>query len=117
MKAFACASLVVLAACSSVAPSSNSSIVPSARRVAQSPGAAPACIQPIQTVTEGISKPRAIIFDSDQDLIVANTESNRLTVYPPGKASPAQIISEGISHPTALAFDASGDLYVANRGN
>ena len=74
--------------------------------------------EPYRTITDGISLPSALAFDSSGDLYVANWGSNMfrstIAIYAPGSSSPRREISNGISYPLSLVFDASDDLYVAN---
>jgi YVTN family beta-propeller protein len=54
---------------------------------------------------------------AQQNLYVANSGNNTVTVYAAGGTSVLRTISEGIAAPIALAFDNSANLYVANRGS
>jgi serine/threonine protein kinase, bacterial len=68
----------------------------------------------LRTITQGMSQPVALAFDSSSNLYVANTTDPTVTVYSPSGSSPMRTISKGVYYPVALAFDISGNLYVAN---
>lgn len=61
------------------------------------------------------SDPRAIAFDRNGDLFVANEQANSVTVYARGKTSMLRVITAGLDDPNALAFDGFGNLYVSNK--
>src|SRR5262249_27778355 len=61
--------------------------------------------------------PRALAFDSNGNLYVANDRANRVTVYARDSDSVLRTIVAGLNGPNSLAFDGSGNLYVSNNNN
>lgn len=74
----------------------------------------------IRTISQGISTPLALAFDSMGNLYVANGGYRRnpgsVTVYASGSSSMLRTITNGIAYPKLLAFDNGGNLYVTNGG-
>jgi hypothetical protein len=75
------------------------------------------------TLTAGMNRPRALTFDGNGDLFVANcptcvaSSGDSVTEYAAPVSStstPSATITTGISGPVALIEDASNDLFVAN---
>jgi hypothetical protein len=62
----------------------------------------------------GLGEPRALAFDADGNLFVANYSAGTVSEFAPGSTKPTATLS-GVSHPVALVFDASGNLFVAGR--
>jgi|HubBroStandDraft_4_1064222.scaffolds.fasta_scaffold00004_9 sugar lactone lactonase YvrE len=85
---------------------------------------APGRTKPMRTISEGVSNPVHLAFDSSGDLYVANAEALHgkkwgpatITVYAPGSSSPSETISQGVNAPSAMAFDHEGNLYVIMGG-
>lgn len=73
--------------------------------------------KPKYVISSGLWGPVAMIFDSAQNLYVANGVNSTVAVYPLGQRKPSLTISKGLSSPTALAVSAKGDLYVASDGS
>ena len=71
-------------------------------------------IKVLRTISQGVSTPIVLAFDSSDNLYVANQQANTVTVYPSGGSSPQLTISKGVIEPLGLAFDREGDLYVAD---
>jgi hypothetical protein len=69
---------------------------------------------PMRRITDGIDGPGGLALDSMGNLYVADTRSNRVTVYARGSGTPKQTYSDGLSSPVDVALDASNDLFVAN---
>jgi DNA-binding beta-propeller fold protein YncE len=69
-----------------------------------------------RTISQGVSKPDALAFDSSGDLYVSNYGNNSVSVYAPGTSLPATTITDAVSLPLTIAVDAKGNLYVGNYG-
>lgn len=69
---------------------------------------------PVRRITDGIDGPGGLALDSMGNLYVADTRSNRVTVYARGSGTPKQTYSDGLSSPVDVALDASDDVFVAN---
>ncbi|HTA37692.1 MAG TPA: hypothetical protein VK760_01380, partial [Candidatus Acidoferrales bacterium] len=75
----------------------------------------------LATVTAGVANPRAIAFDPNGDLVVANclvgcgngTSSDIISIYAPPYNGLPQIVTNGVVSPRNLLFDSKGNLYVA----
>ena len=78
----------------------------------------PGTTSPYRTISDGISLPSTLAFDSAGNLYVANWGVNMfrssISIYLPGQSSPTREITAGIGYPLSLAFDQAGNLYVAN---
>ncbi len=73
---------------------------------------------PIATISNSVSNPKGLVFDSSGDLFVANYGNNTVTEYaPPYTGAPAATISNSVGGPQGLALDSSGNLFVANYGS
>jgi sugar lactone lactonase YvrE len=67
-------------------------------------------------ITNGISNPLGLAFDSAQNLYVSNYPA-AITVYPLGSTTPSETITGGgLTDPFGLAVDSSGNLYIADFG-
>lgn len=67
-------------------------------------------------ITDGISYPLGLAFDSKQNLYVSNYPA-AITVYAKGSTSPSETITGGgMTDPFGLAIDKSGNLYIADFG-
>jgi sugar lactone lactonase YvrE len=84
---------------------------------------APGARSPFRTITQGINKPSALMFDRAGNLFVANCspcdsygkkQGGSITVYAPGSGVPSRTITNGIDWPVAMAFDGQERLAVAN---
>jgi hypothetical protein len=63
---------------------------------------------PVRTLSQGVTEPDSVAFDSAGDLYVANfAQRGSVTVYGPGGTSPILRIAKGVYKPTALAIDSS----------
>jgi hypothetical protein len=71
---------------------------------------------PVRRITDGIDGPGGLALDSNGNLYVADTRSNRVTVYARGSGTPKQTYGDGLSSPIDVAVDASNDIFVANFG-
>jgi sugar lactone lactonase YvrE len=67
-------------------------------------------------VSNGLSEPEGLAFDTAGNLYVANYNSNTISELTPAGAA-STFVSSGLNGPAGLAFDAAGNLYVANWGN
>ncbi len=73
---------------------------------------------PIATISNSVSGPLGLAFDSSGNLFVANHGIATVTEYaPPYTGAPTATISNSVNSPAGLASDSSGDLFVANNGN
>ncbi len=59
------------------------------------------------------SAPRALGFDQDGNIWVADYTYSRVTGYSP-HGQPLTSVKVGVKFPTGIAFDAQGRLYVSN---
>lgn len=67
-------------------------------------------------ITNGISYPLGLAFDSKQNLYVSNYPA-AITVYPKGSTSPSETITGGgMTDPFGLAIDKKGNLFIADFG-
>lgn len=67
-------------------------------------------------ITNGISYPLGLAFDSKQNLYVSNYPP-AITVYAKGSTSPSETITGGgMTDPFGLAMDKNGNLYIADFG-
>ena len=74
---------------------------------------APGSTTPTTTLT-GLDNPRALAFDSNGNLYVANyVASGTVSKFAPGSTTPTATLT-GLNEPIALAFDSHGNLYAAN---
>lgn len=74
---------------------------------------APGTEKPLRTITDGISVPRELKFDSSGNLYVANT--NTVTVYAPGEKTPLRTYSKGLGSSRGVhwfVIGSSGDAYI-----
>ncbi len=69
---------------------------------------------PIETITDGISVPQGLAVDSNDNLYVANSGNNTVTVYPPDTTTPTVTYSTGVSVPYGVAVGSDGTVYIAN---
>ncbi len=78
---------------------------------------APNSSSPQTTITEGLSSPQGVAFDSTGDLFVLN--SGDITAYAPGTTTPYLTFDRNSAGSIGMAIDAANDLYVANtrKGN
>ncbi|MBV8435383.1 MAG: hypothetical protein JO029_13980 [Candidatus Eremiobacteraeota bacterium] len=76
-------------------------------------------------ITAGISSPRALAMDNDNNLYVLNgaaassssgSNNGSVAVFALHHRSPSMVLTSGIDSPTALAVDGAGDVFVANAG-
>lgn len=77
---------------------------------------APGRVQPLRTISNGISDPWALAFDSSGNLYVLNNiyyDNGDVTVYPPGSTSPSETITQGTFDPYNLVIDRHDNLYVS----
>jgi DNA-binding beta-propeller fold protein YncE len=59
----------------------------------------------METINHGVTKPIALAIDPSNNLYVANdTESDGVSVYPPGQESPSLKLRKGISYPLDLTL-------------
>ncbi|MHB8214350.1 MAG: NHL repeat-containing protein [Vulcanimicrobiaceae bacterium] len=73
---------------------------------------------PTATISNSVSGPLGLAFDSSGNLFVANRGNGTVTEYaPPYTGAPTATISNSVNSPAGLAFDSSGNLFVANNGN
>ena len=72
-----------------------------------------------QTITDGLSGPRALAFDSSGNLYVANSggNGNYVTVYSAPKYKLTATVDQGANEVLTLALDKSENLYVGNRSS
>ncbi|HEY1682869.1 MAG TPA: hypothetical protein VGF98_14580 [Candidatus Tumulicola sp.] len=77
----------------------------------------PKSSSPQTTITEGLSSPHGIAFDSTGDLFVLN--GNDITAYAPGTTTPYLTFDRNNAGSIAIAIDAANNLYVASfrKGN
>lgn len=73
---------------------------------------APKASSPETTITQGLSNPHDMAFDSKGDLFVLN--ESYITAYAPGATTPYLTFDKAMVGPTAMAIDAADDLYVSN---
>lgn len=67
-------------------------------------------------ITDGISYPLGLAFDSQQNLYVSDYPA-AITVYAKGSTTPSETITGGgMTDPFGLAIDKSGNLYIADFG-
>jgi hypothetical protein len=74
----------------------------------------PGVRKPKTTITDGLSSPGIMAFDSTGNLFVLN--ANDITAYTPGATSPYLTFDRNAAGTTAMAIDAANNLYVANDG-
>jgi hypothetical protein len=75
----------------------------------------------LATVTAGVANPRAIAFDPNGNLVVANclvgcgngNSIDLISIYAPPYNGLPQILTNGVAGPRNLLFDSAGNLYVA----
>ena len=75
----------------------------------------------LATVTAGVANPKAIAFDPNGNLVVANclvgcgtgNSTDLISIYAPPYNGLPQILTNGVVSPRNLLFDAAGNLYVA----
>ncbi len=72
---------------------------------------------PVRRITDGIDGPGGLTVDSNGNLYVADTRTNRVTVYARGGSSPTRSYHDALSSPIDVAVDAAGDVFVANFGS
>ena len=82
---------------------------------------APNASSPETTITDGLTSPESMAFDSRGDLFVLNTNDsiNDITAYAPGATKPYRTFDKNSAGTSAMAIDAADNLYVANtrKGN
>jgi hypothetical protein len=74
----------------------------------------PGVRKPKTTITDGLSSPGIMAFDSTGNLFVLN--ANDITAYTPGATSPYLTFDRNAAGTTAMAIDAANNLYVGNDG-
>ncbi|MHB8214351.1 MAG: NHL repeat-containing protein [Vulcanimicrobiaceae bacterium] len=91
--------------------------------VANNPGnnvteyAPPYTSAPTATISNGMSNPTGLAFDSSGNLFVVNSHNNTVKEYaPPYTGAPTATISNGVNSPWGTALDSSNNLFVANNG-
>ncbi len=74
---------------------------------------------PVATISNSVTSPAGLAFDSSGNLFVANEgSSNTVTEYaPPYTGAPTATVSNSVKSPWGVAFDSAGNLFVANNGN
>jgi sugar lactone lactonase YvrE len=68
-------------------------------------------------ITNGVTSPSGLAFDSNGTLYVANVYQDNVTEYRAGSSDPYQMITRAMKRPEGLAFDGNGKLYVSNVSN
>ncbi|HEY5096298.1 MAG TPA: hypothetical protein VII69_14390 [Candidatus Eremiobacteraceae bacterium] len=71
--------------------------------------------QPLETITDGTTRPEGMWVDRKGTLYVVNGVNGRagnLTEYKLGKTSPNRVIRNGLTAPTAVAVGRDGTVYV-----
>jgi len=71
---------------------------------------------PIGMISSGISAPWGLYIDQD-NVYVANSGNNTVTVYTAGSTSPSATYSQDLSRPLYPIVDSRGDLFVSNANN
>lgn len=66
------------------------------------------------TITTGIDGPHGLWVDANNNLYVANSSNNTVTVYPLGSATPSVTYTQDLAAPQFPAVDSDGDLFVSN---
>jgi hypothetical protein len=83
---------------------------------------APGAQHPFRKITNGVTLPNELLFDSSGDLYVANCPAcwsysqagGSIAEYAPGSDTPFRTITEGIDTPDAIALSRNGLLFVAS---
>lgn len=79
--------------------------------------------QLVRRISQGVLAPRALAFDSFNDLYVLNSRQRRppvhagVTVYPPGRNTPERTLVDRISDPASLVIGPNNRVYVGNIGS
>jgi hypothetical protein len=73
----------------------------------------PGAKKPYESIT-GFDNPAALTVDSKDDVLVADTNGNKVWIIPVGTKTKKDAGLEGITGPDGIAFGAADILYVAN---
>lgn len=74
-------------------------------------------LKQVSSITQGLSGPARLAFDTDGNLYVANQGGNNVTIYNTGDALVDTIADSSLNGPLGVAVDSQGDVYVADNAS